>query len=164
MSTTRDDKGGFGGLLRDMRAALGEMITGGKLEPGQELTVEVLFGLLGALARADSIVTTHEAEFVNALMDELDLPNRGRELAMAAFDAGRQKQLDTAQLVNRFLAVHAKHSAEVDRLYDALLRLAGADGRVRPREREFLDQITRDLGYAPGTLQARLDAMAAKAG
>jgi len=51
------------GVLRDVRIALGEMFGAGKLNAQQELSVEVLFGLLGVLSRADGVVSDIEAHF-----------------------------------------------------------------------------------------------------
>ena len=159
---TKQAQGGMGTLLKDVRATLGELFTGGRLDENQEVNIEVLFSLMGYLARADSIVTSHEAEFVNALMDELDLPNRGRELAMHWFDRGRKREIDLDREMQRFIAVHPKGSAELNHLYDSLLRLAGADGRLRPGERTFLEKITAGLGFSVDALEARLSNLAAK--
>jgi DnaJ like chaperone protein len=149
-------EGGMTTLLRDVRATLGDLFTGGRLDPGQEVNVEVLFGMMGFLARADSIVTSHEAEFVNALMDELELPTRGRELAMQSFDRGRKREIDLDAEMQRFLVAHPKGTPELNHLYDSLLRLAGADGRLRPGERVFLEKITAGLGFSVSALEARL--------
>jgi DnaJ like chaperone protein len=148
--------GGFSAVLRDMKISLGELFTGGRLDSNQELLVQVLYGLLGYLAAADSIVTSHEAEFTNDLMDELHLPTRGREVAMAAFDRGRKRQIDLDLELQRFLVTFPKGSPEVARLYDSLVRLAGADGRIRPGERAFLEKITLGLGFSPEVLASRL--------
>lgn len=144
------------GVLRGIGAALGELFTGGKLEPRQEVLVQVSFGLLGYLAGADSIVTTHEAEFANHLMDEMALPANGRDMAQAAFVAGRQRKIDVDAEMKRFLATFNTGSSEVIKLYDALLQLAIADGRVRPTERIFLEKVTKGLGFSPQALAARL--------
>lgn len=153
----RKDEGGMSTLLRDVRATLGDLFTGGRLDPSQEVNVEVLFSMMGYLARADSIVTSHEAEFVNGLMDELDLPTRGRELAMHSFDRGRKREIDLDEEMRRFLVAHPKGSEELNHLYDSLLRLAGADGRLRPGERQFLEKITAGLGFSVDALQARME-------
>ena len=147
---------GSKGLLGGIGAALGELFHGGKLTPEQEVSVEVLFGLLGYLAGADSIVTSHEADFANQLMDELDLPARGRDMAQAAFIAGRQRKIDVDGELKRFLGVFPTGSAEAGRLYDALLQLAVADGRVRPTERIFLERVTKGLGFSLDALKKRL--------
>ena len=152
----RKADGVFGTLIRDVRTTLGEMFTGGRLEPDQEINVEVLFALLGWLARADSIVTSHEAEFVNGLMDELELPTRGRELAMHWFEKGRKRDIDLDEEMRRFMVAHPKGSEELNHLYDSLLRLAAADGRMRPGERQFLELVTAGLGFSVDALEARL--------
>lgn len=146
------------GMLQSLGAALGELFHGGKLEPRQEVSVEVLFGLLGYLAGADSIVTSHEAEFANGLMDQLDLPARGRDLAQGAFLRGRQRKIEVDAELKRFLAEFPAGSTEAGRLYDALVQLAAADGRVRPTERIFLEQVTRGLGFHVEELNRRLAA------
>ena len=144
------------GIMGEVRSLFSDLFGGGKLTPTQELTIEVLFGLLGYLAGADSIVTSHEAEFTNQMMDELDLTARARDVAHDAFTRGRKRQIDIDTEVQRFLTVHPKGSPEVGRLYDALLRLAVADGRVRPAERIFLEKVTLSLGYTRDALTARL--------
>ena len=155
MATTQAT--GVNAVLRDIRISLSELFTGGgRLEPREELLVEVLFGLLGVLASADSIVTSHETEFVNGLMDELHLPTRGRELALEWFEKGRRRKLELQPELFRFGKTFPAGSSESARLYDALLRLAAADGRVRPRELQFLEELTTVLGYTKQTLEGRL--------
>src|SRR5262249_28559494 len=84
-----EGSGGFGGVFREVRLAFGDMFSGGRQAAQRELTVEVLFGLLGALARADGLVSSEEAEFANHLMEELELSTRVRAVANEAFDRGR---------------------------------------------------------------------------
>jgi hypothetical protein len=149
-------EGGIGAVLRDMGSALGELLGGGRLGQSEEVSIGVLFGLLGALARADSIVTSHETEMVNGLLDELKLSTRGRELALVAFDRGRRNELSLADELDRLFEVHPRGSDQAAKLFDSLVRLAAADGRIRPREREFLNELTLRLGYDPGLLDDKL--------
>ena len=143
-------------VLRDVRAALGEMFGGGKLDAKQEVSVEVLFGLLGVLSRADGVVSDIEAHFTNELMEELDLSTSARKLATEAFGRGIHKKLNVDTEAKRFLAVFSQGSAEVDRLYESLLRMAAVDGTIRRGERMFLEQITTGFGYSPAQLDVRL--------
>jgi DnaJ like chaperone protein len=150
------ESGGLRGVLRDVRLALGDIL-GGKPDPSHELMLQVLFGLLGALARADGLVSTEEADYTNALMDELELGARARQLATEAFDLGCRRQLDQEKEIQRFLISFPHGSSEVDRLYGSLLRLAAADRRIRPGERTFLERVTQQLGYRPEMLDQRLE-------
>jgi DnaJ like chaperone protein len=150
------------GLLKDIRLAIGEIFSGGKVDEEQQLTLQVVFGLLGYLARADSIVTDDEAAFLNNLMDDMNLSLSKRKIAVDAMNRGKARQIDIAVELERFMSVHPAGSPEVGKLYETLLDLAGSDGRVRPREREFLEQITSGLGFTPDILDMRLEAMARK--
>ena len=146
---------GLRGVMREVRLALGDFI-GGKLEPSHELMLQVLFGMLGALAQADGLVSTEEADYTNALMEELDLGARARQLATEAFQLGRRRQMDLEREIQRFLISFPHGSVEVDRLYESLLRLAAADHRIRPGERQFLERVTLGLGFLPEVLDQRL--------
>lgn len=150
---------GFSGLLRDLRAAMGGLFTGGALDDKQRMPIEVAFGLIGWLAKADGIITSHEAEFANRLMDELGLPTRGRAIANAAFDRGRLREIDAAHEIGRFLQTYPKGSVELNRLYDTLLRLAAADGRIFARERTALETLTDAFGFSRKLLDVRLEAI-----
>lgn len=149
-------KSAMGGVLRDVRLALGEMFGGGKLDAKQQLLVQVLFGLLGALARADGVVSSEEAHYTNGLMDELELGTAARKLATTAFDLGCKRQLDPEAEILRLLVAFPRGSSEIDRFYESLLRLAAADSLIRRGERLFLEKITLGLGFEPGELDVRL--------
>jgi DnaJ like chaperone protein len=132
------------------------MFGGGKLDAKQQLLIEVLFGLLGMLSRADGVVSDIEAHFTNELMDELDLSTSARRLASEAFSRGSHKKLNVEKEVFRFLNTFPRGSSEVDRIYESLLRLAAVDANIRRGERLFLEQVTLGLGFEPGELDARL--------
>src|SRR5689334_10505957 len=100
------------GVLRDVRIALGEMFGAGKLDAKQELSVEVLFGLLGVLSRADGVVSDIEAHFTNELMDELSLSTNARRPASEAFSRGSHKKLNVDAEVTRFLQTFPRGSSE----------------------------------------------------
>lgn len=151
-----ESAGALGGVMRDVRLAFGELLRGYKLDADQQLNLEVLFGLLGALAQADGLVTSEEAAFVNRLMDELELSTRARELANDAFLRGRRKQIDVDAEIARFLVRYPKGMPEVTRLYDSVVRLAAADERLRPAERGFLERLTANLGFSPVALDVKL--------
>jgi len=152
-----------GGVLRDLRSAMGGLFSGGTLDEARRVTVEVSFGLIGWLAKADGVVTSHEAEFANRLVEELNLPTKGKAIAKAAFLRGQHRKIDVAVEVTRFLAQHPKGSPEISRLYDTLLRLVAADGRVFKRERAALETLTDAFGLPRGVIDARLTMIRAEA-
>jgi len=155
---------GFGGVLRDIGHALGGLFGGGNLDPQRQMTLEVLFGMLGYLAKLDSLITSHEADFINGLMDQLKLSIKEREVASGALERGRNREIVLVDEFRRFRTVHATGSAEAERLYDALVKLAAADDRLRPKERQFLETATLELGYELEELDRRLAGFQAKSG
>ena len=51
---------GIGRILGGLGSMLG--LGGGTIDPDRQMVLEVLFGLLGYLAKLDSLITSHEAE------------------------------------------------------------------------------------------------------
>lgn len=143
-------------LLTSLASDFGDFFVGTKITPELEVLVETLFSLVGYLAGADHIVTSHEAEFTNKLMRELELPTRGCALALNAFQHGRRREIDVDALLKRFLALYPTDSEIARRLYGATIDVALADERLRPTERIFLEQITARMGYDKAELNRRL--------
>lgn len=152
------DGGGIGSILKDLGNSLAGLFGAGAPSPERQATLEVLFGLLGYLAKLDSLITSHEADVINGLMDELALNMKERELAAAAVDRGRSRALDLAQCYATFRSLHPPGGEECARLLDALVRLAAADERLRPKERSFLEQAAVELGFDLADLERRLAA------
>ncbi len=156
---TKMAQNGIGGLFRDFGQSLGEFFGGGKADPQRDVGLQVAFALLGYLAKLDSLITSHEAEFINNAMDALSLSMRERELASEALQRGRNREIDLHEEFARFREVYRPLSPESERLYDALIRLAAADERLRPKERQFLELATAELGYGSDELDRRLAAV-----
>jgi DnaJ like chaperone protein len=142
-------------VFSDVRDALGGLF-GGKLDAKHETLVQGMFGLLGAMARADGVVSTEEAALTNKLMDELKLSARARQLATEAFGRGCKRDYDVDQETSKLTAVFPYNSNEVRRVYDSLIRLAAADAMIRPGERRFLEKVTAGLGFPPEELDSRI--------
>ena len=147
---------GFRGALRDVGLLFTDMVGGGKPDAAQQLVIEVFFGMMGYVAKSDRLVTSHESNMANTLMDETDLSLAAREIAMEAFERGMLRKVDVAAELQRFTAVHPLGSAENDRLHNVLLQLAAADGKLERREYEALVEITQALGQPPQSLDSRL--------
>ena len=142
-------------VFSDVRDALGGLF-GGKLDVRHEALIQGMFGLLGAMARADGVVSTEEAAFTNTLMDELKLSTRARQVASEAFARGCKRDYDIDKETIALTGVFPKNSDELQRVYDSLIRLATADAMIRPGERRFLEKITVGLGFSPEALSERI--------
>lgn len=146
----------LGAIIRDMGHGLSSLFGGGKPTAERAANLQTLFGLLGYLAKLDSLITSHEAEFINRMMDSLRLSVAERELAHQALQRGRNREMDLVAELGSFRQAHPPGSAPAEQLYDALLRLAAADQRLRPKERQFLETVTTELGYPLQELDERL--------
>lgn len=144
------------GVIDRMRHALGNFFGNRKLEPERQLFVETLFVLLGQVARADGIVTAEEAALGEQLIDHLDLGGDGRRVAVASFDRGRNRKLDIGEEMTRFVQLYPAGTDEARQLFDFVIQLANIDDRIRPGERQVLQQITAHLGYPRSALDAHL--------
>ncbi len=156
-----ESSSGFTGILRDLRTAVVEMFGGNKLPEDQQLAVEVLFGLIGVVAKSDRLVTDHEANLANQLMDELELPNHGRSIATVSFERGFRREIDPAAEAQRLRATLPPGSPDLAKLLDTLVRVALIDGRLFPGERDALEQISKELGLDADAVRRRLAAAGA---
>jgi DnaJ like chaperone protein len=147
------------GVWQHVKSVFGGMFGGSGLTPEKQMEVEVLFGLIGFLAKADGLITSYESEFTNRMLDSLGLNLDGRAVAMAAYDAGRTQGYDVEAAVGRFSAQHTLGSEQMERVFESLLLLALSDGRVYPRERMALERVATAFGVSKKSLDQRLDAL-----
>ena len=153
-ASTRFD--GFGGALNDIRLLLTDLLGLGKPDPEKQMVIEVFFGLMGYLAKADRLVSSHESNLANSLMDEIDLSLAARRIAMESFDRGMRKDIHVDAELLRFTDVHKAGSTEAQRLHGVLVRLVASDGRLSPSEYELMQQVGKDLGVPDAALDAKL--------
>ena len=153
-ASTRFD--GFSGALLDIRLLLTDLLGLGRPDPDKQMVIEVFFGLMGYLAKADRLVSSHESNLANGIMDEINLSLAARRIAMEAFDRGMRKDIHINAELLRFTDVHSAGSAEAERLHNVLVRLVASDGRLNPGEYELMKQVGHDLGIPVETLDAKL--------
>ena len=153
-ASTRFD--GFSGALLDIRLLLTDLLGLGKPDPEKQMVIEVFFGLMGYLAKADRLVSSHESNLANLVMDEINLSLAARRIAMESFDRGMRKDIHINAELLRFTDVHKAGSSEAQRLHNVLVRLVASDGRLNPGEHELMKQVGNDLGIPVETLDAKL--------
>lgn len=147
---------GFRGVLNDIRLLLADLLGLGKPDAEQQMVIEVFFGLMGYVAKADRLVSSHESDLANAVMDDIDLSMAGRRMAMEAFERGMMRNINVRAELLRFTDAHPSGSEHNTRLYDILVRLAASDGRLDQREYDTMLEITKDLGLPASALEERL--------
>jgi DnaJ like chaperone protein len=154
---------GFSGLL--LGAAIGFALSrvlstaaGRGLVGVQSQFLETTFAVMGAICKADGVVTRDEIRATEEVFGRLQLSPEQKDAAKAAFNRGKSPGFDLDAEVDRFVA--AAHGGSV--LFQLFLQLqlvaVAADGQVHPAERAMLVRVARRLGLIEADV-ARLEAL-----
>jgi DnaJ like chaperone protein len=120
---------------------------------------------MGALCKADSVVTRDEIQVAESLFDRLHLSGEQREAAKAAFNRGKTSAFDLDAEVDK-LGRAGPGRGPLFRLFLQVQCMAiAADGNVHPAEHAMLVRVARRLGLTERDV-AQLEALlrAASAG
>ena len=155
--------GGFPGLL--IGAAIGyaagavlrQSVIGG-LRVVQSQLVDSTFAVMGALCKADSMVTRDEIDTVERIFTMLRLQKEQRRAAKVAFNRGKQADFDLDAAVDQFARVSRRRAPLVQLFLQLQVMAVAADGKVDPSEHEMLVRIARRLGLGERDV-AQLEAL-----
>ena len=155
--------GGFAGLL--IGAALGyaagvilrRSVIGG-LRIVQSQLIDSTFAVMGALCKADSVVTRDEIDAVQRIFAMLRLQEEQRQAARAAFTRGKQPEFDLDGAVDQFARISRGRAPLVQLFLQLQVMAVAADGRVDPAEHQMLVRIARRLGLGEHDV-AQLEAL-----
>ncbi len=120
--------------------------------------LESTFAVMGALCKADGVVTRDEIATAEAMFTRLQLSGEQRERAKAAFNRGKSPDFDLDAEVRTFASVcHGQRVLMVMFLQIQISAVAG-DGDVHPAEHQMLMRIARLLGLSAADV-AQLEAL-----
>jgi len=114
--------------------------------------IEFLFLWLGHLAKADGRVSENEIAAAEALMAQLKLDHGGREIAVRAFQRGRQGPLDASAEVVQLRMQAPLTPEEPLEMLRALTEFARRDGVMTPAERGVIERLGAAFGIARETV------------
>jgi DnaJ like chaperone protein len=124
----------------------------------QSQFLETTFVVMGAICKADGVVTRDEIRATEDVFVRLGLTPEQKDVARAAFTRGKAPGLDLDAEVDRFVQT-ARGGAVLFQLFLQVQLLAVvADGQVHPAERAMLVRVARRLGLGEGDV-ARLEAL-----
>jgi DnaJ like chaperone protein len=162
--------GRFPGLV--VGAAIGYAISWGlrqsilgRLQVAQSELIESTFSIMGALCKADRVVSRDEIRAAETMFDRLHLNAGLREEAKAAFNRGKEPDFDLDAAVDRFARIGRGRGPLLQLFLQIQVVAVAADGNVHPAEHEMLVRIARRLGLSERDV-AQLEALlrAASAG
>src|SRR5690554_1522968 len=113
-----------------------------KLQPKLDAQ-QVLFMLLGYLAKSPGRVTAEHIQAARMEMQRLQLSSAEQKIAIAAFNRGKECQLKE---LRRGLRKHYTTAAELEYLLSAGWRMAQAPGMATAKQRRALQQCAGWLG------------------
>jgi DnaJ like chaperone protein len=117
------------------------------LRQSQADFLRATFAVMGAVSKADGVVTRDEIQAAQRIFDMLRLSSQQREQARAAFNRGKAPDFDLDAEVDRLRGAVGFGRGPLLRLFLQLQCMAvAADGRVHEAEHAMLVRIARHLG------------------
>lgn len=130
----------------------------GKLQSIQSGFVDSVFAVMGALCKADGVVSRDEIQMAESLFVRFRLNQQQKASAKAAFNRGKEPGFDLEAELNHFLKVTGGQPALLQMFLQVQVSAVAADGVVHPAEHEMLVRIARGLGL-PESQVDQLEAM-----
>ena len=145
--------GGFAGLLIGgflgyaASFALRKFVIG-SLQVAQSQWLDSTFSIMGALCKADDVVTRDEINAVKQIFDMLKLQGESREQAKAAFNRGKQPDFDLDAAVDQFAQISRGRGPLLQLFLQLQCMAVVADGRIDPAEHAMLVRVAQRLGLS----------------
>ena len=137
--------------------ALRQSVMGG-LRVAQSQLIDSTFSIMGALCKADNVVTRDEIQAVEHTFDMLNLGSEQREQAKAAFTRGKQPDFDLDASVDAFRNMSRGRAPLLQLFMQLQVMAVAADGRIHPAEHEMMVRVARRLGLHESDV-SRLEAL-----
>jgi DnaJ like chaperone protein len=129
-----------------------------RLRRVREQFIETTFAVMGALCKADGVVTRDEIQVVEQIFTLLRLEPEQKAKAKAAFNRGKSPEFDLDGVVAVFARVAPQGSILFKLFLQLQVMVVAADGQVHSAERTILLKVARDLGLGEREL-AQLEAL-----
>ncbi|GAC1631479.1 MAG: co-chaperone DjlA [Nevskia sp.] len=130
----------------------------GKVRQIQSQFLDSTFAVMGAVCKADGVVTSEEIEVAERLFAQLNLTGAARDSAKRAFNRGKEPGFDLDAEVQRFLLASRGQRVLHQMFMQVQLSAIAADGRLHPAEHAMLLRIARGLGMTEAEI-ASLEAL-----
>jgi DnaJ like chaperone protein len=148
------------GLLLGAAAGyfIGRSFRLGGLQVVQSQLIDSTFSVMGAIAKADRVVSPEEIRTAEAIFDRLRLAGAQREAAKAAFNRGKAPDFDLDAAVDGFARIGRGRGPLLQLFLQIQCTAVAADGNVHPAEHQMLLRVARRLGLTERDV-AQLEAL-----
>ena len=130
----------------------------GKLQKIQSDFVESVFAVMGALCKADGVVSKDEIQMAETMFARFRLNEDQKTKVKAAFNRGKEPDFDLDTELNHFLQMSGRQPAFLQMFLQVQVSAVAADGVIHPAEHKMLVRIARGLGL-PESQVDQLEAM-----
>ncbi|WP_461517763.1 co-chaperone DjlA [Porticoccus sp.] len=130
----------------------------GKLQKIQAGFVESVFAVMGALCKADGVVSRDEIKMAETMFARFRLNEDQKAKAKAAFNRGKAPDFDLDAELNHFLHISGGQPALLKMFLQVQVSAVAADGVIHPAEHEMLVRTARVLRL-PESQVDQLEAM-----
>ncbi len=141
----------------------GDFLGRGSTERVQTAFFTATFSVMGYIAKSDGHVSQHEVELAERVMQQMRLSPRQRQVAIDLFNAGKQDGFPLLQVLAQFRQEAARRSTLLQMFLEIVVATAFADGKLDARERNLLQSIATQLGFAPRQLEQLLGRISGQA-
>ncbi|MEJ2173298.1 MAG: co-chaperone DjlA [Woeseiaceae bacterium] len=117
----------------------------GSLQVARSALLESTFTVMGALCKADKVVTRDEINTVEQIFRMLNLHGEHRNSAKAAFNRGKQPDFDLDAAVDQFAKISRGRRPLINLFLQLQCMAVAADGRIDPAEHAMLVRIAKRL-------------------
>jgi len=104
------------------------------------------FAIMGAVCKADGVVTRDEIAVVEATFDRLHLSGQQRETAKADFNRGKATDFNLDAEADKMMGIQFGRAPLFQLFLQIQCMAVAADGVVHPAEHELLVRVARRLG------------------
>ena len=148
----------FGTLIGYVAGLVVQRVVIGSLQVAQSQLIDTTFAVMGAVCKADKVVSRDEIQAVEQMFRMLKLHGAQREQAKAAFNRGKQADFDLDAAVDNFARISRGRSVLLQFFLQLQCMAVAADGRIDPAEHAMLVRIARRLGLGEADV-AQLEAL-----
>ncbi|MEQ6886726.1 co-chaperone DjlA [Salicola sp. Rm-C-2C1-2] len=119
----------------------------------QSRFMESVFAVMGALCKADGVVTEDEIQVAEGLFERFNLSQSQRDAAKTAFNRGKSDDFDLDAELREFLRRSGGQSGLLQMFLQVQVAAVAADGEVHENEHEMLVRIARGLGLSESQVE-----------
>ncbi|MBF0470340.1 MAG: co-chaperone DjlA [Gammaproteobacteria bacterium] len=140
-------------FFKEMGGGQSRWSSPGEVERVQSAFFTATFAVMGAVAKADGHVSSHEIAMARQIMDQMQLNAEQREIAQKLFNEGKQPQFPLDDAVEQLRQECHRRRNLLRMFLEIQIHAAFADGTMEEREREILLHIATILGFSAKEFQ-----------